>query len=471
MAISDLINNIKPLGVNTCLQDCSLITQTFEKSAHADPTEAAVFAVLSRELENTKIFSQSAQLALDSYIQVPQVTAAENDTTQSDAIEDVSSAQGVANNSGSSEIDTDSFLRAIISGNKEAAAFVSQFKDTTLSKLKECIPCDLRMVSFTEMFPSADILATMKADVLARLQVLDGIKDMLKNYDLYGDFCELVNLLSSMCIQDLQRIIMLLMSLLMLDLPQFDIFIGMIRAMIAPIFAPVLMAITALMDMVTLNILSPVECIIDAINMQLQKVNRKLNSNNSLYELKGGLSELLQSIQDGKAAIQERLSFYYSQLDKLTGELGVNGDGYVKLSMKKLKILRLVNFIRAIIQAMTTGQLSCGKEGRSANRDELDNFFTNFLNPNIPYNISIDQNGIIRIDDIFPDNRDPRPSFDKEAEPPIIDEPNNINQIIQNLQGELLTPVEIEIPCKLETTPGESSKINEWIAELNKVGL
>ena len=447
--------------LKTCLEDCTLICNTFEKSAHADPKEEAVFATIARELETTRSFANNIQKIVQSYIQTP----VSSTTTQQDAITQFETLTGDTTNIGTKEFDGGQLTDLSI-GDTKLSVPDSTFGSDLQDWARDCIPCGDRLLSLVEVFPSLDFIAALRADILARLDIINDVIGMLNNFNIYSDYCELMSLLSFMCIPDLQRLIALLMSLIAFDIPKFDGMIDIIKGLIAPIFMPIIMSITALLDQFSLVVLSPIDCIIDHINLQLKKLNTELSSDSPLHELSSGIAMLNKGILEAKEAVQEKLAFYINNAKALLSETAGGGSAYIKISIRKLQFVRMIAFIVAIITAINKGQLACAKEGRSPSVSEIDNFFNNFLNPNIPYNVSIDNNGNILIDNVIPHAP---ATLTIEAEDAVsAPDFNTVEEKVNDLKSRVVEYTQISIPCTMKTKPGESDKINKWIQELNK---
>jgi len=458
--------------LGTCFQDCNLIASTFEKACHYDASEPAVYAPMMRQIESIRSFSGSAQLFLNSYIQTP--------VSKSDTESQFEAMTSDLKSTGTQNVE----IPSMTSFGPQIGAFLSDtFGKDLMNWVKDCIPCTDRILSLIEVFPHPDLLSALKADVMFKAELFADMTSLLKNIDIYGDYCELMKLLSFMCIPDLQRLIALLMSLILFEAPKLDLQINILMALIAPIFAPILAGITAMLDQFALMVLSPIDCIIDNINFQLKKIYMQMDPKNPLEEMKNGIAELNNSIIEGKEAIQEKLDYYIEQVKKLLGEANFGASAYLKVSFKKLKLIRLISFIAAIITSLSKGQLACTREGRSPSLTELDNFFNNFFGDNSNFRVTVDPNGNLSIDEALPEYND----IYQQDVAGVIGQSAEINNLIQagstsdfyksftqqieGIQKSLSSAVKVNIPCRIETTPEDSSKIESWIAELSKTGL
>jgi len=468
---SKLMQKIFKLGTpqkdapTTCVQDCSLITAAFERSCLYDTTEASVFAPLYRQLETTKNFSGAAQQSLDSYLVSP----------MSKTVSDLTELGQNTVNIGTSEFKGGS-LTSIGVGKDFQNHMSDLLGSDTMDWLRDCIPCGDRILSLLELHPSLDFIEALRADILGRLGMLTDVLDMLNNFDIYSDYCIFFNILGEMCIPDLQRLIVMFMALIYNEIPNFDENIDMLRGLIAPIFMPLLMSITSLLDQFSLVILSPIDCIIDHINQQVHKLYLEIDPKNPLQSMSGGLAELNKSIADGKQKIVEKLDFYIGQIKKLLEDEMSANKMLIEISLRKLKYIRLISFIVGIMRALSRGQLACTKEGKSPKLAEIDDFFSNFLNPNVSYTFRVGPDGNLKIDEQIPGYDDVynSPSSDPHGTQINIDRedlsslPSVVSEKIAELSAGLTSPVKIIIPCRLKTTPEESAKIDKWMEELSE---
>lgn len=438
-----------PLG--TGIQDCSLITSIYERGCHSTPTEAAVFATLTRSIQNQKTFSQTAINALTQYVYSPEQSAREV------------SAQGLSSGT-QAPIQTN--LRELNLGDQQLSTIGGRdFGDRLLSFLKDCIPCDPRVLSLGEIQPNLNLLSALEDQIKTQLAQLSGVLDLLNNFDAYTDFCELLGLLSFMCIPDLQRMIAILMALLTLDIPEFDGLIGMLQALIMPIFSPILMQITSMLDQFVLLVTNPIQCVIDAINEQLKKVGYQVELDKQVRDqLSSSLSLLQTMLVEAKRRIESRLDFYIQQVEAMLGEFNTGDSAYLKASLRKLQIVRMVSFIVAVINAISSGQLVCNPS-QPPEVSQLDNFFENFLNPSSSFKLWVDDEGEIHVDLNDLDLPGVNNVIQFEGDP-LLD--TSIVESIQDVSQNLSRAVQVKVPCRLEATSDNVEQINRWIEELNQ---
>jgi hypothetical protein len=435
------------IDLGTCGQTCALICQTYERGAHNTYKESAVFATLNRILENSNTFAQSAQESLTGYIRQPAQSVGDTQSSGTDAPSEAS-------------------LQGVKIGGTDVSTAGDAFGKSLMDWMKNCIPCQGRLLALLELHPHVDLLGALEADLKARLGMLLELGNLLSNMDIYGDFCSLLSLLNFMCIPDLQRLIAMFVALLANQAFELDGLIGILQGLIAPMFAPILMAITSLLDQFSLTVLSPVDCIINAIDEQLRKIDYEIaqGANEAVGSLKGGLAEMKKNIEEAKTFIKQKLQFYIDQVKAMLGELGFGDIAYLKASLKKLILIRMIGFIIAVIAAISKGQAACSP-GKSPETSELDNFFNNFLNPNSTFNLWVDPDGNIRVDEKTPLSNDPN-MLTFEGDDLLNTE---LAQQISQTAAALTQPVAAKIPCKLEVQTADVDKVNRWMSELDSI--
>ncbi len=432
----------------TSLQDCNVIAQAFERGAHYNSDEASVIATQTRTLHNAKTFSLAAQTALSSYQHQP-----------------------------SESLDKNTGETSALSGMKiehQYLAVPNGKSNSILARaVKECIPCGFRLIHNIDFNAKALLLATLKADVKNRIKIFEDLENLLHNIDIYGDFCHMANFLNFMCVPDLQRMLLILMAMLTDFSAGLLNVSGLIQALLAPFFTPVLMSINALLDQLVQLVLSPLNCIITSIEQNITKLNvgalvgdQTLTSARSKVDVKGqqvklevkqfqgqirsSLMELHRMLNEGNTLIRNKLQFYTQQLSKLLGQWGAHDTRSIGLANNKIICIRLVGLIRSMIQAKAKGGKLCD-DNKKPSASELDNFFSTYVSPNSPFNISVDTNGDLRI---APKTASATRAKNASNKKPQLTPPKNL-------------PVRI-IKCKLSTDGDEIEKVNKWLETLNQ---
>jgi len=471
------LNGIDPdrLDFGTRTQDCALIASTYERAAHSTPSESAVFATLSRTVQNNKKFAEYAAINVGSYLQAPSQSVSQAQQQAQKFASSLPESQGVSaqTDHGKQSLDMGTQQATTLGGNDFGSALVDWAKD--------CIPCGFRIQAFLELHPHVDLLGALEGFVKSSLKLVSDITDLLSNFDAFGSLCELLDLLSFMCVPDLQRIIATLMALFMLEVPTLDGLIGMLQAIIAPLFAPILMAITSLLDQFSLLVTNPLQCIIDSINQQMEKLGvkapeLKLDTSsveegkktieNATKDLSNAMQQLSAQLQEATFKIKEKLNFYIDQVKAMLGEFGVGDSAYIQAKLKILKIIRMVSFVTAIIIAISQGHAACNPE-REPELNDIDNFFNTYLNPNSAYSIRVD-NGELVVTEKDPNFDNAIGSLSETENVIKFEGEDLLLPELKKVADNLVNPIRVALPCKMQLQISQVDQTNQWIKELSK---
>lgn len=505
------------IKLGTDMQDAALIAQAFERGAHYTPKEVAVFATLNRHLDNYRQISKSTSSMLKTYLMVPENSVSNQMAESIKASQDA--GMEVQSSGQASPKDGQAFAQSLgLKGFDQSTGGKSDFGDKFSKWLSDCIPCDLRIGSWLELNPNIDFANILRAGLEGMLDFLNGLGNLLRNLDVFGDFCALMDLFNFTCIPDLQRILMLLATLMAFEMPDLDGLIGLVQALIAPLFSPILTAIMGLFDQFILLVANPLECIVDAINQQLQKLPRSDNpffkatsknaqtfgasdstvkaiskfedsavalkeewvdqptrgaveSINAVSQSVGeGLSLLKKFIEDTVAMLKEKLRFYLGDLQSLMGEMASTDASYIAMSMRKMQMVRLISFITALIAALASGNTGFCKTEGPPEAHEIDNFYNNYLAPNMSFAVTVDNKGNLHFreknDRLIKQYKKSLPFRQNVFE---FEGKDLISQQITEVAQKLSEPVQLVKPCRLEVTATEADKLNRYVSELNQL--
>jgi hypothetical protein len=471
------------IKLGTDLEDCMLIVQTFERGAHSTPSEAAVFASLHSSLENSKAISRSVMKSMDNYLTPPAVSSGDTIASTSKfaaeagVVVQTPSGQGTDGTS----TPTDEMHRGL-----EIPGFTTMENtfytmagqsagDAVMTAIRDCIPCLLRISSYLELYPHPNIINMLKKHLFDGIANILSVARVLSNVSIWNDFCALLNFLSFMCIPDLQRLLSLLMALFMLEWPTLDGLVGMLRGLIAPLLMPLLMCLLSLLDLFVLIVRNPLDCIIDSLNEQLNKVWYEIGPDSKVEQWRAtvgsGVATLNEFMVKARDRIDARMDMYMSECRALMGGLNENDTIYIASQLRKLQLVRMIMFITSVILAITKGHSACSGSGRSPENEELNNFFDNFVNPHGPFTAFVDPEGNIVVEEKVPELAGTL----KEL-PGIQDvlefegtELMEFRETFQQTAAILTEPTRAVIPCHLEVTTDEVAMIREYMAELNSV--
>jgi len=250
----------------TAAPDCMAITKAFEKGANSCATEESVFAMMTPVLMNMR--ASTATFIRQTNSNNSLLTG----TATSDAINQTSGTE--SNNSLSSNFGPlDNAVGPAVSANSKEGELVVKIGNIT-----KCIPCTFRInlkVDFVNNLTQA-LMALINEYEAAFMNMLNQILDMLNMFNMskYAiDLCALRNLLGGMCVPDLRRIIAALMALLMNLAFELNTIFDMILSIVAPLMLPFLMGLINPLQQFFLLIIKPLECIINAIASEIEKLD------------------------------------------------------------------------------------------------------------------------------------------------------------------------------------------------------
>lgn len=311
------------------LADCATVAKAYERGSLYTFTEPAVFAPISRIVQNNRVFAAQAVDTLSfTTLQLPDIQeqAEQRALTDKDgnihqdkrntvgtvfgtvvpettslASQETSTVEDTVDwnlrksiESDGAELDFIDFLTDLKErqtdgpGNPDVAPIEvagAQFKNTFLAKspedlaknlLADCIPCIDRIMDLLELQPGEGIIAMLEADLQGRLSGITSIANLLGDTSMYQDICSLFQFLNFMCIPDLQMILATLIAFIMSFIGSLQIVAdigGLISAVLDPLLSPIFSGLSALLEQLLTVITAPITCILDAINAQMQKLN------------------------------------------------------------------------------------------------------------------------------------------------------------------------------------------------------
>lgn len=268
------------------IQDCYNIIKTFERGCAYSTTEESVYAVLTPLLAGIQTQSQSIynQMTNDESMSI-------SSSAISSALAGTDQMANLSNMDKSNEGDPDIVSKLIgnfvpdIVGREGLAPDEIDGKAQPAGVLgnafnSECIPCGSRLNMLQELKlgrfldVGVQILEYYLAWLKEQLRQLQQIIQMLDNPSRFVDLCALLKFLTEfVCIPDLQRIISVLMALL--SRVSFDISLSfdLIMSLVGLLVTPMLTAFTNMLQSYILLAVAPIDCIIDALQANLSKLD------------------------------------------------------------------------------------------------------------------------------------------------------------------------------------------------------
>lgn len=379
--------------------------------------------------------------------------------------------------------------------------------------LNQCIPCGDRLNfpgQLIELIPLRfleDLLRLL--DQL--LGQLDQLINLLNSGSVYNDLCQLYKFfVDFVCIPDLQRIIALLGAMLFRMSVNLAMGLDVLKMLVQPIFLPIFVNITSLLHQFVSLIVAPIECIVNAIDLQLEKldVTKGLSTeqvqaiadtatqpgltgfqthvtvqkDTGIDDIQGalhsGLFELKGFLYKGTRDIEALLESYIGEINKFVDE--VHGDAnFFDTQLEKLKIIRLINFIMAVIQILAKG-FECNDPPK-ATTQEFAAFLQEFFSPARDITVATDpdtgetnlvlNNADIKIALTPKDVSSQTDNTSGGLSGVRILTPtgnSTIDQSITKIVNRASTPVTIKPRCTFNTN--DNARVGKWIEELNNTG-
>lgn len=267
--------------------------------------------------------------------------------------------------------------------------------DALKTLLADCIPCDGRVTAGFEVDIAQNFKNQIETDILNRIAYLKDMLNLTSNKDIYNDICSLVNALNFMCVPDLMRILSLLTFLLTRYSIKLGDISGMLMALISAMFQPLVVDLRGLFDQYGQLVLGVIECVIDALQFQMQKLG--IDSADESLEgvstsLKSGIEEIRNMIVEGKDIFEGTIDMLEQQIDAFFGEWFLKSGEGIGFSTAKLKITRVIGLINALIQFKSLGDIC---DGKTFSAEELDVFVNTYIDPSASLKISVGDGGVV----------------------------------------------------------------------------
>lgn len=485
------------------LNDCATIAKAFQKKMMTAPNEGAVIGTMMPSVVMMQVNATSAANNLVNAINPP--------------IDPSLLEQLQALGEEGLKVEFPGDLPDIGTGN--------QLVKLGLDWLEECIPCNLRLLTRAELSLNvSDILVDIMDDMLQNyLKELAFVVNMLNATEIYQDACLLLNALGDVCIPDLQRMISLLSSILYREtskeiMQQVDV----MKLLIMPIFQPIFSNITSTFSMYKSMVTDPLQCVVSNLDRQLEKMKtggivsnpqvsaieaRTAELDRALGGLAGdpamgffgtanaeaikptllatqsvgnsyddGISaiqnslgtavfELRRLVTSGIATVESVLYELQTELQKFVGGGQNETLDFLLRQYEKLLMVRMIQFISAIVQAKAGGFTCAVPNAESANV-VLTQFFDNFLGPNSPIVIQVDPD---TNDVILLVENDATAALADENGPLVLDSTGDeeVDNAVNAILDQATTPVTVKPRCFFETQTDDDNKLAEYLALLD----
>ncbi len=496
----------------TKVSDCTAIIKAFQKHMMSSPSEGAIVGATLPRLAAINSNSLAAAGQLKNLTDPPLPSELKSAFSES-----VSGGQDVGLN--------------LPLGANNARAELADVKNWQ-EWLQSCIPCDLRIEFRAELLNNLDdqLLDILEQIINNYLKELAFLLNLLNASDVYGDVCPLLFAMRDICIPDLQRIISLLASILyrmsVRELNSLDL----LKLLILPIFQPIFNGLLGILNTYKALITDPLNCVVSDLDSQLNKLkiggqlNQALVDNlveksdaigltagesgkeqaranlNAARQPFEGIDSGIQAMQDaaGSAVFHLRRLMVVGivEIDTLLSELkselasflGINEKETIDFLLnqyQKLIIFRLIEFIAALIKALTVG-FNCNFDNPTQAEDTVGKFLNEFLGPKAPVIVTNNSvTGDIQL--IFnPELTEPLRNTIQadENSVPIITQVGvpkvsilapsgnkEVDAAFNDIISQQSSPLTIRPGCVFEPNTVSESKLAEWLKELSATGV
>ncbi len=348
--------------------------------------------------------------------------------------------------------------------------------DKIKALVADCISCKDRVLALLSLNPIEEVWAHVERMYKQSTNFLVDLYDLFlgdHSVEVFADFCNLLNFLSFMCVPDLGAMIVVLSKLLAKYAFKFKDLEISFMSIIGRFTGPALTPLLATVDKYIQLIFAPIECVIAALDAQLQKADvaqawkRKMQGKKdtertfSIHEFGGSLKGLRKKLQ---TTVDEARKEWRKLDESMKDLLGVTDEAdkqLLDITYHMDQTTKFIGLIQAVMIALTEDAIQCGPSGNG--EEELQNFLSNYVAPSFDVNITI-QDGEARLS----------PQAPKE-----------IDELLQTVgkyqkQGTVSLPSTAEtkapigqaiIPlknCLYTTTDGELEKVKEFLGDFQQ---
>jgi hypothetical protein len=292
--------------------------------------------------------------------------------------------------------------------------------EAMLRALADCVPCEDRILALLSLNPLEELANAANRMYQMQVAFLLDLFDLLlgdKSLGVFADFCSLIDFLNFECIPDVVRMILVLGALVQkysvklssLQLTVTDILGRMFGASLAPLLS--------MIDKYIQLIVAPIECVINEIDFQMQKLdveyaNKVVNKERAKKTMKLDKEKLAETVKSPLLTLRfylteatDAVEEEYEKLNKQWKDLLGIEEGTDKEMMDITNHIeqatRLIALLQAIILTIQQGSFMCGPEKPTEN--EFATFVNTILAPNTELDI-VAQDGVVKVSPPYPTN-------------------------------------------------------------------
>jgi hypothetical protein len=350
--------------------------------------------------------------------------------------------------------------------------------DKIKALIADCIPCKDRILALLSLNPIEDVWRHFERMYKQFTFFLVDLYDLFlgdHSVGVFADLCNLLNFLSFMCIPDLAGIIIVLSKLLAKYAIKFkDIEISFM-SILGRFSGPALSPLLATVDKYIQLIFGPIECVIAAIDAQLQKADvtqawkrnmqgkKDTDRTFSIQEFSGTLKGLRKKLQTSVDEARKEWRKLDESMKDLLGVTDEMDKQLLDISFHMDQTVKFIGLVQAVIIALTGDAIKCGPSGTG--EEELQNFLSNYVAPNFDVDITV-QDGEARLSPRVPDGIDDLlgtiGKYQKQAD---ISLPTTAQAKAPAQVGQVIIPLK---NCLYTTTDGELEKVKEFLGDFQQ---
>ncbi len=259
-------------------QDYALVIRTFEIDSANWAEEDYALAPHYKDVYSTRNFSTNVREQMNYYPGMHQSPSSSVETTASTPNPAVTQAQKMKEERmqhwNSAMSSPDAFMNGLRSRQEDfdySQIFGSDASAKTRAEhigkmITQCVPCFDRLLDPGNLLPDGDLLEVHLMNINIRTDLIDKLKELFKDPGLYLDICELLNLLSHLCPQDLLAMLALLTQYLAKLNLEIKFNLDFIMNLVGAILSPFLDALSQWLDKWIQMILGPIICVVNHVN-------------------------------------------------------------------------------------------------------------------------------------------------------------------------------------------------------------
>lgn len=360
--------------------------------------------------------------------------------------------------------------------------------DKIKALVADCIPCKDRILALLSLNPIEDVWTHFNRMYKQFTFFLVDLFDLFlgdHSVGVFADLCNLLNFLSFMCIPDLAAMIVVLSKLITKYSFKFKDLETSFMSIIGRFSGPALTPLLATVDKYIQLIFAPIECIIAAIDAQLQKADvaqawkrniqgkRDTERTFSIHEFGGSLKGLRKKLQ---TTVDEARKEWRKLDESMKDLLGVTDEmdkQLLDITYHIDQTTKFIGLIQAVMIALSEDAIKCGPSGSGSSsesgspsgsgEEELQNFLSNYIAPSFDVDIIV-QDGEARLTPQVPEDIDQLlqtvGKYQKQTDQ--ISLPTTAQTKAPAQIGQVIIPLK---NCLYTTTDGELEKVKEFLGD------